>query len=323
VAHVQIRNLTIEYAQSGYVVRPIEQLDADAGDGELVLLLGPSGCGKTTLLSCLAGILTPSRGTITVGDSDLTALSHRELARYRRDDVGIVFQAFNLIASLSARENVAAPLRLAGVSKAKATRRAEELLERVGLSDRTHHAPQALSGGQQQRVAIARALVFDPPLIVADEPTAHLDYVQVEGVLRFLRELATAGRVVIVATHDHRFTPLADRVIDLTPQMGHSKGCSETVELAAGEVLFEQGAMGELIYVVDEGEMEVFRRDAEGDEIVLSTIGPGSYFGELGPLLSLPRAASARARRPTKLTGYPLNAFRAMQRSADAGRQLR
>jgi putative ABC transport system ATP-binding protein len=317
VGRVQIRNLTIEYAQSGYVVRPIEQLNIDADDGELVLLLGPSGCGKTTLLSCLAGILTPSSGTITVGDAEVSKLSNNELAWYRRYGVGIVFQAFNLISSLSARENVAAPLRLAGVSKAEARRKAEALLERVGLSDRMHHAPKALSGGQQQRVAIARALVFEPPLIVADEPTAHLDYVQVEGVLQLIRELATPGRVVIVATHDHRFAPLADRVIDLTPQMAHGKRCAESVELAAGEVLFEQGAMGELIYVVDEGEIEVYRRDIDGDEVVLSTIAAGNYFGELGPMLSLPRAASARARRPSRLTGYPLHEFRAMQRPVE------
>jgi putative ABC transport system ATP-binding protein len=314
VGRVQIRNLTIEYAQDDYVVRPVEQFDAEANDGELVLLLGPSGCGKTTLLSCLAGILTPSSGTIIVDDADLTKLSRNDLARYRRNGVGIVFQAFNLISSLSALQNVAAPLRLAGVSKAEARRKAEALLERVGLSDRMHHAPKALSGGQQQRVAIARAFVFDPPLIVADEPTAHLDYVQVESVLRLIRALATPGRVVIVATHDRRFTPLADRVIDLTPKMEHSKRGSESVELAAGEVLFEQGMMGELIYVVDDGEIEVFRRDAFGHEVVLSTIGAGNYFGELGPMLSLPRAASARARRPSRLTGYPLPDFRAMQR---------
>jgi putative ABC transport system ATP-binding protein len=317
MGHVRIRNLTMEYAQNDYVVRPIDQLDAEANDGELVLLLGPSGCGKTTLLSCLAGILTPSSGTITVGDSELTNLSNNELASYRRNDVGIVFQAFNLIPSLTTRENVAAPLRLAGVSKANATRRAEALLARVGLSDRMHHAPNALSGGQQQRVAVARALAFDPPFVVADEPTAHLDYVQVEEILTLMRSLAAPGRVVIVATHDHRFTPIADRVIDLTPKMEHTKRGAELVALAAGEVLFEQGAMGELIYVVDQGEIEVFRRDADGDEVVLNTIRAGNYFGELGPMLGLPRAASARARCPSRLTGYPLHEFRAMQRPVE------
>ncbi len=168
-----------------------------------------------------------------------------------------MFQAFNLIPSLSARENVAAPLRLAGCPRPR-RRAGPRSCWRASGSRSDASRPKALSGGQQQRWPSPRALVFDPPLIVADEPTAHLDYVQVESVLRLIRELATPGRSVIVATHDHRFTPLADRVIDLTPQIGHTKRCPEAVELAAGDVLFEQGVMGELIYVVDDGEVEVF-----------------------------------------------------------------
>src|SRR3954465_2717852 len=284
MASVTITELTMEYSQSGYVVRPIEHLDLDVGDGELVLLLGPSGCGKTTLLSCLAGILSPTHGDITVEETDVGSLRGHALASYRRNRVGIVFQAFNLIPSLSARDNVAAPLRLGGVSRRHARARAEELLTRVGLEDRLTHLPRAMSGGQQQRVAIARALVFDPPLVIADEPTAHLDYVQVETVLRLVRELAAPGRVVIVATHDERFTPLADRVVELVPKVGRTKTAPESVVLAAGEVLFEQGTIGELGYVVEDGEMEIFRRGPEG-ETVIGTVGAGDYFGELGPML--------------------------------------
>ena len=313
MAGVTIRGLTMEYSQSGYLVRPFEHLDIDAGDGELVLLLGPSGCGKTTLLSCLAGILTPTSGSILVGDRDVGSLQGKELANYRRHGVGIVFQAFNLVPSLSARENVAAPLRLAGTPRAVARAKADELISRVGLGDRKHHAPRALSGGQQQRVAIARALVFDPPLIIADEPTAHLDYVQVEAVLRLVRELASPGRTVIVATHDDRFTPLADRVVELVPKMHHTKTEPETVDLAANEILFEQGTVGELVYVVERGEIEVFRRTLDGENVIAS-IHEGDYFGELGPMLGLPRSATARARVPTTLTGYPVQDFRRLHR---------
>ncbi len=271
--------------------------------------MGPSGCGKTTLLSCLAGILTPAKGSIEVNDIEVTTMHPKQLAEYRRHGVGIVFQAFNLIPSLTALENVAAPLRLAGVPGAKAKQQAEGLLDRVGLADRIHHLPKAMSGGQQQRVALARALAFDPPLIVADEPTAHLDYVQVEGVLRLLRQLAAAGRIVIVATHDERFQPIADRVIDLVPKMAHTKAVSESVTLAAGEILFEQGTIGELIYVVDTGEIEVFQRGVDSERI-LGSFGPGKYFGELGPLLGLPRTATARAHLDSTLTAYPLHEFR-------------
>jgi putative ABC transport system ATP-binding protein len=313
MAELRISNLTIEYTRSGYVVRPIEDLDARASDGELVLLLGPSGCGKTTLLSCIAGLLTPARGRIHVGERDVTALEGGGLTDFRRSSVGIVFQAFNLVASLTVRENVMAPLRMAGVSRRTARRRADELLERVALKDRVDHRPDELSGGQQQRVAIARALVHDPPLIVADEPTAHLDYVQVEEVLRLLREIASPGRLVVVATHDDRFRPLADRVIDLTPQAPAEDEPAHTLTLAAGELLFRQGDDSDLVYVVERGQVEAYRERPDGSEDLRALFGPGEYFGELGPLLSLPRSASVRAIETTLLTSYGPQAFRAWQ----------
>jgi putative ABC transport system ATP-binding protein len=292
------------------VVRPIDGLDFAAEDGELVILLGPSGSGKTTLLSCLASLLRPSNGTIRFGSTEVTGLSGADLENYRRETVGIVFQAFNLVPSLTARENVTAPLRLAGIRRADANRRADELLERVGLSDRAGHLPARLSGGQQQRVAIARALVHDPPLILADEPTAHLDYVQVEEVLGLIRQLAAPGRLVAVATHDDRFTPLADRVIELAPKGEAEESAARAVELAAGEILFNQGEPAPLIYVVEEGEIELFRPLADGGEEPLTRRGPGTWFGEMGPMLGLPRSASARAVVPTRVTGYGLQEFR-------------
>lgn len=309
---LEITDLTIEYAQGGYSVRPVDGLTAAASDGELALLLGPSGSGKTTLLSCLAGLLTPAAGRIKVGDTDVTALEGRALAEYRRHGVGVVFQAFNLIASLTARENVAAPLRLAGAGRREARARAEQLLERVGLKERLDHRPGQLSGGEQQRVAIARALVHDAPLIVADEPTAHLDYVQVEGVLNLIRELAVSGRLLIVATHDERLTPLADNVIDLSPERKASLGI-RNVQLAPRELVFEMGDRPDLVYVIQDGEIELFRPLARGGEEVLARRGAGSYFGEIGPLLGLPRSTSARALGDTTLTGYGPQEFRRLR----------
>src|SRR2546426_4753717 len=132
-----VRDLTVEYSSGGYVVRPIAGLNVDAPSGQLVLLLGPSGCGKTTLLSCLAGILSPTSGTVRVGDREITSLSGNALTDYRRNGVGIVFQAFNLIPSLTALENVESPMRLAGINARAARERANKLLARVGLEDRT------------------------------------------------------------------------------------------------------------------------------------------------------------------------------------------
>ena len=320
---LRIEDLTIEYKLSDYVLRPIQGLSVQARDGELVLMLGPSGCGKTTLMSCMAGLLRPAAGTIRVGDTEVTSLEASALTEYRRQGVGIVFQAFNLIASLTTLENVMAPLRLAKVPRADARKRSEELIARVGLEERLDHRPAELSGGQQQRVAIARALVHDPPLIVADEPTAHLDYVQVEEVLRLLREIAAPGRLVVVATHDDRFRPLADRVIDLTPRTTEPDDAERQVSLGAGEVLFRQGDPPDLVYEVKSGLIEVFRERADGSEEPRAEFGAGEYFGELGPMLALPRSATARAREPAVLTGYgppgvPQSARRARRAAGSA-----
>lgn len=171
-----ISDLVVEYSSGGYAVRPIDGLSLDVAPGSLVILLGPSGCGKTTLLSCLGGILRPKSGSIKFDDVDITTLEGAALAKYRRDKVGIVFQAFNLVSSLTALENVMVPLRAAGVSRAAARKRAEDLLIRVNLGERMKHRPGDMSGGQQQRVAVARAIALDPQLILADEPTAHLDH---------------------------------------------------------------------------------------------------------------------------------------------------
>lgn len=315
---VEIRDLSMEYSSGGYAVRPIDNLNLSLDDGELVLLLGASGCGKTTLLSMMASILTPTSGSIRVNDVEVTSLSGHALAEYRRHTVGIVFQSFNLIPSLSARQNIYVTLRGAGTHKAEARQRADALLADVDLTDRANHRPGDMSGGQQQRVAIARALALDPPLVVADEPTAHLDYIQVDGVIRLLRELARPGRVVVIATHDERLLPLADRVVEMTPRAASESRPPEPVDLAAGEVLFRQGDQGDLVYEVDSGEVEIVRERLDGTFELLTVIEPGGYFGELAPMFGLRRSATARAKAdgPAHVTGYTLREFRA--RKGDA-----
>lgn len=307
---LQIRDLTIEYASGGYVVRPIQGLDLDIISGNLVLLLGASGCGKTTLLSALAAILRPTEGSIRFGATEVTTLRGEALTAYRRSRVGIVFQSFNLIPSLTASENVEAALWAAGVSGREAKQRAAELLAQVDLTDRASYRPGDLSGGQQQRVAIARALANDPPLVLADEPTAHLDYIQVEGVIGLLRDLAAPGRTVVVATHDERLLPLADRVVHLTPRATAGHDGPTTRQLTAGEVLFRQGDPGDLVWVVDAGQIELVRERADGGEDPVAEVGSGRYFGELAPVFGLRRSATARAKTSATLTGYGPVAFR-------------
>jgi putative ABC transport system ATP-binding protein len=309
-AGLDVTDLVVEFGSAGYRIRPLDGLSMSAVDGELVVLLGPSGCGKTTLLSCLAGLLTPTAGSVRFGDTDVTKLTGQALTDYRRQTVGIVFQAFNLVRSLTARENVMAPLLLAGARRRAAGARADELLERVALGERARHRPGDLSGGQQQRVAIARALVHEPPLLLADEPTAHLDHIQVEGILGLLRELATPGRLVLVSTHDDRVTRLADRVIELAPRGEEAMATDPvTVELADGATLFHQGDYGDLVYMIEAGEIELFRVRDDGSEEIVGKLARGRYFGEIAPLLSMPRTGSARAIGPTRVTGYPLHQF--------------
>jgi putative ABC transport system ATP-binding protein len=310
MADLHIKDLVVEYSSGEDAVRPIDGLNLDVPEGSLAILLGPSGCGKTTLLSCLGGILRPTAGRIEFGDIDVTKLDTGELSDYRRDTVGIVFQAFNLVPSLTALENVMVPLRAAGIGRGEARERAAELLGRVGLANRVSHRPGDLSGGQQQRVAVARAIALDPPLLIADEPTAHLDYIQVEEVLRLIRELASGERVVVVATHDTRMLPLADRVVELVPHLSATEHEPRTIRLQAGETLFEQGTMGDSIYVVSDGEVELVRELPDGAEELATTAGPGEYFGEMGPLFALPRSATARARTDTVIVSYTVQGFR-------------
>jgi putative ABC transport system ATP-binding protein len=183
--------------------------------GELVAVVGPSGSGKSTLLHLLGGLDTATSGRVCVAGRDLTGLSAGELTRFRRDEVGFVFQFFNLLPAMTAWENVALPALLAGQRLARLRPRAEELLALVGLADRRSHRPAELSGGQLQRVAIARALFLDPPLLLADEPTGNLDSHAAAEVVSLLAALRSEGRTIVTVTHDPSVAAAADRRISL------------------------------------------------------------------------------------------------------------
>ncbi|MCU0260311.1 MAG: ATP-binding cassette domain-containing protein [Ilumatobacteraceae bacterium] len=305
-----VSDLVVEFVHDGYSVRPLDGMSFEGHEGELVVLLGPSGCGKTTLLSCLGGILTPTSGRIQVGDVEVTALPRSELEAYRRRTIGFVFQAFNLIPSLTARENIAMPMMLTGYSKRQAFDRADELLGVVGLTERAHHKPSKLSGGQQQRVAVARGLGHDPRLLLADEPTANLDHIQAEAVIRLLQELRSQGRLIVVSTHDARLVPIADRIVQMVPDAAHDDGQTRTATFAAGASIFEQGDASDVVYVIESGEIDIVRVLADGGEELLGRLGPGQYFGELGPLLGFRRSASARAATRVELTVMDPRVFR-------------
>jgi putative ABC transport system ATP-binding protein len=196
-------------------VRAVDDVDLDVAQGEALAIMGPSGCGKSTLLHLLGGLDRPSAGEIWLEGRQIDRLSERGLAQFRRHDVGFVFQAFHLMDELTAQENVELPALLGGRSPREARRRARQLLDQVGLSDRAGHLPSALSGGQRQRVAIARSLANDPRIVLADEPTGNLDSAATLEVLRLFEGLHAAGLTLIVVTHDERIAATANRMISM------------------------------------------------------------------------------------------------------------
>ncbi len=213
---VTCRNLIKDYGSGDARVRALRGVDLEIAPGELTLLVGPSGCGKTTLISILAGTLEPTGGEVAVLGKDLARLSKRDKGRFRAQNVGFVFQQFNLLPSLTAAENVAVPLVINGSSKATAIARASEVLDSVGLGNRAGSLPSQLSGGQQQRVAIARALVHKPHLLVCDEPTSAIDARTGHAIMTLIREVALQpDRVTVVVTHDQRVYEFADRIVTL------------------------------------------------------------------------------------------------------------
>ena len=212
---VRARGLRKEYGSGEGLVRAVDEVDLEVAPGEAVAIMGPSGCGKSTLLHLLGGLDRPSAGELWLAGKRIDRLSERGLAQFRRHDVGFVFQAFHLMDELTARENVELPALLARRSPREARRRATQLLDQVGLSDRAGHLPSALSGGQRQRVAIARALANQPQIVLADEPTGNLDSAATLEVLRLFEELHTAGITLVVVTHDERIAATADRMISM------------------------------------------------------------------------------------------------------------
>ena len=213
---VQIRDLSKIYKQADLDVIALNAISLDIEAGEFVVLMGPSGSGKSTLLHILAGIDTATRGSVLVQGVNVDGLNESQLAEWRNQNVGFVFQSFNLIPVLTAFENVELPLLLTDLNRAERRRQVETALDLVGLADRMHHRPDQLSGGQQQRVAIARAIATDPALIIADEPTGNLDSKSASDVLDILQSLArTAGKTVVMVTHDPKAATYGSRGLHL------------------------------------------------------------------------------------------------------------
>jgi putative ABC transport system ATP-binding protein len=210
---VRIRGLSKHFGSGEQRVQALQRIDWDVYPGQMTLIVGPSGCGKTTLLSVIAGILNPDEGEVSIFGNEVTSMSDRRRTSFRAKSIGFVFQQYNLLPALTAAENAAIPLVIAGWSKERAVRRAGEVLEMIGMAPKLNSLPGQLSGGQMQRVAIARALAHEPRLLVCDEPTAALDHETGLTVMELLREVAVRpDRAVVVVTHDNRVFGFGDRI---------------------------------------------------------------------------------------------------------------
>lgn len=213
---IAARGVEMVYKSGSQYFKALKGIDLDIYEGDLQLLMGPSGSGKTTLLSILAGIITPTAGSVNLLDTEITSLSKKELSQFRLDNIGFIFQGFNLFPALTTLENVELALNIKGIKGREAKKEAMFLLSQVGLEDKVNLLPRDLSGGQKQRVAIARALAGKPKLIMADEPTAALDSQNGHEVIELLRNLAKKeGSTVSIVTHDPRIMDVADRIVYL------------------------------------------------------------------------------------------------------------
>lgn len=222
------QRLTREYRKGENIIRPLDELTLEVPRGDFLALMGPSGSGKTTLLNLIAGIDSPTTGSLIIDGTDIGTLSRNRLAAWRSEHVGYVFQLYNLVPVLTAYENVELPLLLHGLSRKERHERVMTALERVGIADRADHFPRQLSGGQEQRVAIARAIVTDPEILVADEPTGDLDKSSAHAVMQLLQSLnRELDKTIIMVTHDPKTTDYAKRTLHLDKGQLVEQGAAE------------------------------------------------------------------------------------------------
>jgi len=253
---VRTENLRKDLKMGEVTVHAVRGVTLAVEAGEFLGIIGPSGSGKSTLLGLIGGLDTPTEGRIFIDGEDITDLSERALTRVRNEKIGFVFQFFNLVPPLTALENVALPVQFARDRQFNPTRRAEELLELLGLGDRMKHRPSQLSGGQQQRVALARALANNPPLLLCDEPTGNLDSESSEVVMRALRSVQQQmNTTVVVVTHDMDVASQMDRLVSLVDgRIAEDIDARSTAQLEAVRIMREKRKTGELAAVKIAGE---------------------------------------------------------------------
>jgi putative ABC transport system ATP-binding protein len=297
---IDLRSVDKYYQSAAGDYHALRTVDLHINAGEFVSIIGKSGSGKSTLLNMITGIDRPTTGEVYVNGTGIHALTENQLAVWRGDNLGIIFQFFQLLPSLNLIQNVILPMDLAGKLKPRERRkRAEHLLEIVGLADQMHKLTSMVAGGQQQRTAMARALANDPPIVIADEPTGNLDSKTAETVFALFNQLVSEGKTVIIVTHDsslarhaHRTALIADGEIvneylakalpTLTPhQLLAATHKIKARKYAAGAMILVEGKNSDAFYIISKGTVDVILPRVNQSDVIALELGPGKYFGEM------------------------------------------
>jgi ABC-type lipoprotein export system ATPase subunit len=317
-------------------------IDAYFDRGEFVSVVGKSGSGKSTLVNMLTGIDHPTQGSVRIGDTYVHKLNESQMARWRGRNLGIVFQFYQLLPTLSLVENVMLPMDLCDVlPRAQRPKRAMELLDQMGLADVADKMPAAVSGGQQQSAAIARALANDPPLIIADEPTGNLDSRAADHVFQTFEQLARQGKTIIVVTHDPDLAKRSFRTMLLVdgeavhetvahalPLLTHRQMLKATKSLQTrrfepGQTILRQGQRNDSFYMIAKGQTEVEIKGADGAPVPVTQLGPGQYFGEVSLIRQRRTTATIKAAGPSavELVALERRTFQELMEEAQAMRE--
>jgi len=311
---IELRDVQKSYMSAAGEFRALRAINLQINAGEFVSIIGKSGSGKSTLLNMITGIDRPTAGEVLVNGTAVHELDENQLAGWRGESMGIIFQFFQLLPALSLMQNVILPMDLAGKYKPRERReRAEYLLEIVDLADQRHKLPSMVSGGQQQRAAMARALANDPPIIIADEPTGNLDSKTAETVFNLFNQLVEEGKTIIIVTHDSSLARRANRTALITdgeivneyvaralPTLTHEQLLAATHKIMPhqydpGAMILIEGKDNDKFYIVSKGIVEVVLPRPNQSDVILLQLGPGKYFGEIAFFHGEKSRASVRA----------------------------
>jgi ABC-type lipoprotein export system ATPase subunit len=311
---IELRKIVKTYETAAGKFTVLKSVDVTVDKGEFVAVIGKSGSGKSTLVNMVTGIDRPTSGEVLVGDSAVHKFSESQMAVWRGKNLGIIFQFFQLLPTLSLIENIMLPMDFCNMfTPGERRKRAMDLLEQVDMAEHAHKLPSAVSGGQAQRVAIARALANDPPILIADEPTGSLDSKTASAVFELFEKMIDQGKTIVMVTHDNDLARRASRAIIVVdgqvtnqyvtkalPYLGVDQMTWVARQLErqtyeSGATIVTQGEMADRFFIITRGEVEIFINHPDGQEIVVDRLERGQYFGEVGLLSGGTRTATVRA----------------------------